>query len=68
MDEVDITLEVVQVGRSSVRYALEIADDDRLAASGSVVTVYLTRGADHAQPWPDHVGRALREGGRCEST
>ena len=63
MDEVDITLAVVHVGRSSVRYALEVCHHVRLAARGSVVTVYLPEGAEHAQPWPDHVRRALREGG-----
>lgn len=63
MDEVDVTLGVIHVGRTSVRYALEVGHGDRLAARGSVVTVHLPEGAEHAQPWPDRVRRALREGG-----
>lgn len=63
MDEVEITLTVIHVGRSSVRYSLLVAHGERVAARGSVVTVYLPEGAEHAQPWPEHVRRALREGG-----
>ncbi len=63
MDVVDIALVVVHVGRSSVRYSLEVTHGQRPAAPGSVVTVYLPEGAERAQPWPDYVSRALREGG-----
>lgn len=63
MDEVDISLTVVHVGRTSVRYDLEVRNRDRVAATGTVVTVYLPEGAEHAQPWPEHVRSRLREGG-----
>lgn len=63
MDEVTITLAVLHVGRSSVRYGLEVTHAGRVAATGTVVTVYLPEGAEHAQPWPAAVRRSLREGG-----
>jgi acyl-CoA thioester hydrolase len=68
MDEVDILLSVLHVGRTSVRYGLEVRHGDRLAATGNVVTVHLPEGADHAQPWPDRVRRELREGGDRSQT
>lgn len=63
MDEVDIALSVAHVGRTSVRCSLEVMHDGRVAARGSMVAVYLPEGAEHAQPWPDDLRRALREGG-----
>lgn len=64
MDEVAITLRVIHVGRTSVRYTLEVVHQQKLAAGGSMVAVYLPADAEHAQPWPDHVRRALRTGGQ----
>lgn len=63
MDQVEITLAVAHVGRTSVRYDLEVRRGDVVAADGGVVAVYLPAGADHTQPWPDDVRRRLREGG-----
>ena len=63
MDEVEISLTTAHVGRSSVRYQLVVGCGERVAATGSVVTVHLPRGADRAQPWPDPVRARLREGG-----
>ena len=63
MDEVAITLAVAHVGRTSVRYDLEVCRGGVVAADGSVVTVYLPAGADRAQPWPDDIRELLREGG-----
>lgn len=63
MDEVDITLTTVHVGRSSVRYGLSVESAGVQAAAGGVVTAHLPRGAERAQPWPPEVRTRLREGG-----
>ena len=63
LDQVEIALTTVHVGRSSVRYDLVVRRGETVAASGSVVTVYLPEGAGRAQPWPAEVRRQLREGG-----
>ena len=64
LDEVDIALTTVHVGRASVRYELVVTRGQTVAARGSVVTVYLPDGNERAQPWPDQVRLQLREGGQ----
>jgi acyl-CoA thioesterase FadM len=53
----------MHVGRSSVRYRLDVRRDETIAVSGEFASPYIPQGAAHAQPWPDQVRRALNEGG-----
>lgn len=62
-DAVDITLAVAAVGNSSVRYALEVHGRGALAVTGTMVAVFVPRGAERSQPWPEHLRAALAEGG-----
>jgi acyl-CoA thioesterase FadM len=63
LDEVDVDLRVVHVGRSSVRYEFDVRRGETIAASGRLAAVYLPKGAERSQPWPDAVRAALTEGG-----
>jgi acyl-CoA thioesterase FadM len=63
LDEIDVDLRVTHVGRSSVRYDFEIRRGDTVAVTGSFAAAYLPSGAEHAQPWPEKVRKALTEGG-----
>lgn len=63
LDEIDIDLAVIHVSRSTVRYRFAIRRGQAVAVSGFFVTGYLPEGAEHTQPWPDDLRRALTEGG-----
>lgn len=63
LDEIDIDLAVIHVGRSSVRYSFHVRRGETVAVSGQLVTAYLPRSAQKTQPWPDGIRRALTEGG-----
>ena len=63
LDDIDIDMAVIHVGRTSVRYAFAIRRKATVAVSGLLVTAYLPTGADRTQPWPDDVRQALTEGG-----
>jgi len=63
LDEIDIDLEVIHVGRSSVRYRFKVRRGETVAVTGELVTAYLPRTADRTQPWPDDIRRVLMEGG-----
>jgi acyl-CoA thioesterase FadM len=63
LDEIDIDLDVIHVSRRSVRYRFVIRRGDTVAANGMFVTGYLPAGAEHTEPWPDDLRRALTEGG-----
>jgi acyl-CoA thioester hydrolase len=62
LEIVDVDLSVVEVGRTSVRYAFVMRGDGEVVAEGVVVAV-LVRDGEPA-PWPDHVRRLLLESGR----
>ena len=59
-DEVDVHLQIAEVGRTSITYGFEIRDSSAVYAEGRVVAVYI---ADDGKPsaWPDDY-RALLEG------
>jgi acyl-CoA thioester hydrolase len=59
-DEVEVTVVVAEVGRTSVTYTFDIRTGTDLAAEGRVVAVYIT---DDGEPraWPEEF-RALLEG------
>jgi acyl-CoA thioester hydrolase len=63
LDDIDIDLKVIHVGRSSVRYTFAVRRGATVAVSGEFAAAYLPKGAEHAQPWPESVQRALTEGG-----
>jgi acyl-CoA thioester hydrolase len=57
-DEVEVRLEVQEVGRTSVTYAFRITKDGRDHATGSVVAVFIDdRG--RPRPWPDEYRNLL---------
>ena len=62
-DAVEVTLAVVAVGRTSVRYRLAIAHGDALAAEGEITSAFIDRATGRAIPWPDHVREGLLAGG-----
>ncbi len=63
LDDIDIDLDVIHVGRTSLRYAFQVRRGETVAVNGQLVTAYLPRSADRAEPWPDDIRRALTEGG-----
>ncbi|MDQ6885040.1 MAG: acyl-CoA thioesterase [Candidatus Dormibacteraeota bacterium] len=63
LDDIDINLDVVHVGRTSLRYGFEVRRGQTIAVTGQLVCAYLPSDAEHAQPWPDDIRRALTGGG-----
>jgi acyl-CoA thioester hydrolase len=62
-DAVDVTLGVVQVGRTSVRYALTITHEEAPAVDGEIVSCLIDRETRRAIPWPDDIRAALESAG-----
>jgi acyl-CoA thioester hydrolase len=60
-DEVDVTLAVERVGRTSVTYALSLERDGEVAARGSLVMVYIDPATEQAVELPETVRRALSQ-------
>lgn len=58
-DEVEVLLEVERLGRTSVRYRLEITGPQGPAVSGSVTSCFIDRASGRAIPWPEDIRRAL---------
>ena len=63
LDDIDIDLAVIHVGRSSVRYRFQVRRGETIAVNGELVTAYLPRDAERTVPWPDDIRRSLMEGG-----
>jgi acyl-CoA thioester hydrolase len=61
-DEVDIDIEVADVGRTSVTYGFRIRKDGELSAEGKVVAVFIDD-EGKPRPWPDEWRRLLEGGG-----
>ena len=62
-DEGVIQLRVDAVGRSSVRYQLQISDTEGLSvATGEILTCLVETDGSRSRPWPDHVRMALTTG------
>jgi acyl-CoA thioester hydrolase len=66
-DAVDVTLAVVDVGRTSVRYALAIAHEEAPAVEGEIVSCLIDRETRRAIPWPDDIRAALETGGEISA-
>jgi acyl-CoA thioester hydrolase len=58
-DRVRITIEVADVGTSSLRYAFVVRRGDQVAARGSMVCVNADPAHEGTAPWPADVRRAL---------
>jgi 2-aminobenzoate-CoA ligase len=61
---VEVDLSVLEVGRTSVRYALVVRRASETLAEGVVAAVFVRDG--RPTPWPDEVRRLLLESGRVE--
>jgi acyl-CoA thioester hydrolase len=59
-DEVDVTVRVAEVGRTSITYAFDVRRGDTLAVEGQVVAAHITDDGE-ASPWSEE-HRALLEG------
>jgi acyl-CoA thioesterase FadM len=66
-DDVEATLAVTAVGRSSVRYAFTLAGPDGVAAVGRLTACLVDQATRRAMPWPDDMRRLLTSGGRLET-
>jgi acyl-CoA thioester hydrolase len=60
-DQVEVEVEVEEVGRASVTYGFRIAMDGEVHADGRVVAVHIDR-EGRPDPWPERYRRLL-EGG-----
>jgi len=66
-DEVEATLVVTAVGRSSLRYAFTLVGPDGVAAVGRLTACLVDRATGRATPWPDDMRRLLTSGGHLEA-
>ena len=66
-DEIEATLAVSAIGRSSVRYEFTLSDPQGVAAVGRLTACLVDRATGRATPWPDDVRRLLASGGRLEA-
>jgi len=62
-DPVEVELAVEAVGRTSVRYALNITGPDGPAMSGQVTACLIDRESRRAIDWPDDLRERLENGG-----
>lgn len=60
-DEVEIRLEVVDLGSSSISYGITVERAGEEVASGRVVAVLIDVDTGRARPWPDHLRSVLSE-------
>ena len=66
-DEVEATLAVVSIGRSSVRYEFTLSGPQGVAAIGQLAACLIDRATGRATPWPDDMRRLLASGGQLEA-
>lgn len=52
---VDITLTVVELGRTSITYLVEVVSGSREIATGRMVAVLIDRQSGEKLSWPDHL-------------
>lgn len=65
-DELDVSLRVEAVGRTSLTYTFDIrrGRDGSLAARGGFVVVHIDEANGTGDPWPDHLRVALEATGQ----
>jgi acyl-CoA thioester hydrolase len=56
---VDITLTVVELGRTSITYLIEVVSGSREIATGRMVAVLIDRQSGEKRSWPDHLRAVL---------
>lgn len=61
-DRVDVELEVVWMGRSSLAYGFCISKEGKIASKGEVTVCYIDQSTKRAAPWPEEVRDALAVG------
>lgn len=61
-DEVEVRVEVAEVGRTSVTYSLEVRDGTEVCAEGRVVAVLIDEDG-RPRAWPEEWRRLLLESG-----
>jgi acyl-CoA thioesterase FadM len=66
-DEIEATLVVSAIGRSSVQYDFTLSDPQGVAAVGRLTACLVDRATGRATPWPDDMRRLLAAGGRLEA-
>ena len=57
--EVDVSLAIAHVGRTSLRYDFEVAAGGSVAASGHLVIAFAEPDSPGAVPWPEDIRAAL---------
>jgi acyl-CoA thioester hydrolase len=63
-DLVDVHLEIVKVGRTSLTQRVRIEHDRRLAATGELVMCLIGGDDGRPVPWPDDLRTKFQRGGR----
>ncbi len=66
-DEVEATLTVTAIGRSSVRYEFTLSGPHGVAAVGRLSACLVDRATGRATPWPNDMRRLLATSGRLEA-
>jgi len=66
-DEVEATLTVAALGRSSVRYAFALAGAEGIAAEGRLTACLVDHATGRPTPWSDDMRRLLAAGGRLNA-
>lgn len=59
MDEVEVRIQVEELGRTSVTFGFRIERDGETCAEGRLVTVLVDE-EGRPVPWPDEIGAKLR--------
>lgn len=62
-DLVETEITVQEVGRSSAHYAFTVTRAGETAATGVMVTAYVSLDTGRAEPWPEELRSALTTGG-----
>jgi acyl-CoA thioesterase FadM len=65
-DEVEVTLAVAALGRSSVRYALTVAGAAGVAVEGELTACLIDRDTGRATEWPEDMRARLASAGRLD--
>ena len=58
-DPVDVTIEVVRIGRSSIEYGVTVRHRDAVVATGRVFNVLVERNTGRPRAWPDPMRTVL---------
>jgi YbgC/YbaW family acyl-CoA thioester hydrolase len=62
-DEVDVALAVEHLGRTSIRYAVVIANAEGIAVEATITACFIDRASRRPTPWPQEARRLLQPSG-----